>query len=393
MISGIPPSYSDIWELESRLPQHNLSVYSPGTRRYLHISGHLVGHGFNNVLTQALLLSHLAYKANRSYVFDDYIWSTNPLPWTIYDLALRPSRMPLNAFISGPTAGMPAHDTPAVSERFWETVCPQSRRKIISGDASIVGKDTLAVFNWWLDTLARVEDECVDIENVQIDGQAGMNEIWESYSSSLVLRDFSWSFLVRSAVTRNHPTLGLPISRTPHAPVGSVNNSGLIAVHLRRGDYKRHCPRLSTWNSGYISINRYPSLPDRFDPSQFEDSPQLREAYYITHCLPTVEEIVKRMREVRRANPHLKRVYVSTNAWWWFVNSLKSALLKDGWEGFMSSLDIVLDSEQQFVSMAVDMAIAEQADVLLGNGFSSLTANIIMLRLARGMDPASNRFL
>jgi hypothetical protein len=63
--------------------------------------------------------------------------------------------------------------------------------------------------------------------------------------------------------------------------------------------------------------------------------------------------------------------------------------------------------------MAVDMAIAEQADVFLGNGvsissnvfhtvfavanshsqFSSLTANIITLRLARGMDPASNRFL
>jgi hypothetical protein len=53
MASGIPPSYSDIWELESRLPQNDLSTYTPGDRRFLHISGHIVGHGFNNELTQA----------------------------------------------------------------------------------------------------------------------------------------------------------------------------------------------------------------------------------------------------------------------------------------------------------------------------------------------------
>jgi GDP-fucose protein O-fucosyltransferase len=195
-----------------------------------------------------------------------------------------------------------------------------------------------------------------------------MNEIWESYSSSVVLRDFSWSFLVRSAVSRNLPMLKLPSSTASQNSGESVEKSGLIAIHLRRGDYSRHCPRLFTWDSRYISINKHPSLPDKFDPTQFSDSPQLREAYYMTHCLPTVEEIVQRMREVREANPHLKRVYVSTNAWWWFINSLKSALIKDGWEDFMSSLDIVLDSEQRYVSMAVDMAIAEQADVLLGNG-------------------------
>jgi len=29
----------------------------------------------------------------------------------------------------------------------------------------------------------------------------------------------------------------------------------------------------------------------------------------------------------------------------------------------------------------------------VGNGFSSLSSNVVMLRLAKGMDPSSNRFL
>jgi hypothetical protein len=62
---------------------------------------------------------------------------------------------------------MPAHHPPAISELFWDTVCPPTRRKTIIGDASIAGKDTLVVFNWWLDVLTGLEDECVDIENVQ----------------------------------------------------------------------------------------------------------------------------------------------------------------------------------------------------------------------------------
>src|SRR5258705_6123 len=52
-------------------------------------------------------MSYLAYMANRSFVFEDYVWSHTPFPYTIYDFALRPKRIPLNAFISGPTAGGP----------------------------------------------------------------------------------------------------------------------------------------------------------------------------------------------------------------------------------------------------------------------------------------------
>lgn len=123
-------------------------------------------------------------------------------------------------------------------------------------------------------------------------------------------------------------------------------------------------------------MNQFPTLPDRFDPppssdeSEEEDESESREEYYMRHCLPSVEQIVERLHAVRVENPGLKKVYVLTNAWGWWLNGLDAALKVDGWEDLKSSLDVRLDEEQKFVSMAVDMAIAEKAEVFVGNGVS-----------------------
>jgi len=53
------------------------------------------------------------------------------------------------------------------------------------------------------------------------------------------------------------------------------------------------------------------------------------------------------------------------------LNGLKGALQKDGWDDLKSSLDVRLDGEQNYVAMAVDMAIAEKAEVFVGNGVSA----------------------
>lgn len=102
--------------------------------------------------------------------------------------------------------------------------------------------------------------------------------------------------------------------------------------------------------------------------------------YYMQHCLPTVEQLVERLRAVRKDNPGLRRVYVLTNAWGWWLNGLKSALQADGWDDLKSSLDIHLDAAQTYVAMAVDMAIAEKAEIFVGNGVSvvifSLTCSL-----------------
>jgi hypothetical protein len=206
-------------------------------------------------------------------------------------------------------------------------------------------------------------------------GSPRILSIWPTLSSSPILADFTWSPLVQSTVSRNFALLQ-PVSAKALYDISSKTIlSGLVAIHLRRGDYQRHCPRLAEWHSLYMGFNQFPNLPDKFDPAPYSNaSHSVMEDYYLEHCLPTIEQIVSRLRTLRAERPSLRRVYVLTNEWSWWVNSLKSALKKDGWDDLKSSLDIHTDSEQYYVAMAADMAIAEKAEVFVGNGVSDPVA-------------------
>jgi GDP-fucose protein O-fucosyltransferase len=195
-----------------------------------------------------------------------------------------------------------------------------------------------------------------------------MMTLWPGLSTSPILTDYLWSPLVQSAISRNFAVLQPASAKLLYSLNSTL--SGLVAVHLRRGDYTRHCPRLAGWGSTFNGLNQYPSLPDKFDPTPYRNVRDAHDAYYMQHCLPTVEQIVEKLRTVRAENPGLHRVYVLTNAWGWWLSGLKTALQKDGWEDLKSSLDIQLDAAQVHVAMAVDMAIAEKAEVFVGNGVS-----------------------
>jgi hypothetical protein len=79
----------------------------------------------------------------RTPVFEPYTWSRLPLPYTLYDFALRPTRVPLSAFVGGVLAGAAGVDDPipdgegagnatrtrtrrAVSAAYFEHVCAPS---------------------------------------------------------------------------------------------------------------------------------------------------------------------------------------------------------------------------------------------------------------------------
>jgi hypothetical protein len=42
--------------------------------------------------------------------------------------------------------------------------------------------------------------------------------------------------------------------------------SGLLALHVRRGDYLEHCKHLANWSSRFLGFTEFPQLPDRFFP-------------------------------------------------------------------------------------------------------------------------------
>ncbi|KAG5635334.1 hypothetical protein H0H81_011688 [Sphagnurus paluster] len=375
--SGIPPLYNDIRTFEQHLPQHNATQALAERRMYLRFPDHLWGHGLNNVLQEALLMHYIAYKSNRSYVFEDYVWSHSPLSYTLYDFALRPVRIPMNAFISGPTAGgpMPPIHAPAVSAGFWESVCPPYRRRTLTSKDSPTDAEGSVIVDWWVSRLKDVLDECVEIDSsdkVIFDfpffGSTRIVSLWSGLSTSPILTDFLWSPLVHSTVLRNFPILQPASAKALYDLSARSTLPGLVAIHLRRGDYRRHCPRLAEWKGRYNGLNQFPALPDKFDPSPYPFKSEEYMGYYMEHCLPTVEQLVSRLHAVREENPQLRRVYVLTNAWGWWLNGLKKALQADGWDDLGSSLDLVLDAGQRQVSMAVDMAIAERAEVFVGNG-------------------------
>lgn len=220
------------------------------------------------------------------------------------------------------------------------------------------------------------------------------------------------------------------------APGANHTLSGVLALHLRRGDYKRHCTRLKEWGTRYLGVMNL--LEDKFDgehgrpretevrttgvKESEEEREERRTAYYLEHCLPSVEQVVLRLREVReeyedtlrvmrrlesdagaeehepndaRAEYALRDVYVLTNGWPSFVTELREALVADGWSRVVGTPDWEsapapvrfavnndrsadtlaneedeedLNSEERGVSAAIDMGIAERAEVFVGNG-------------------------
>ncbi|KAL0569815.1 hypothetical protein V5O48_012148 [Marasmius crinis-equi] len=349
--SGIPPTLIEIQDYEENLPQHNLTEASydksldpSGRRKYLRVEGAAQGVGINNVFQQLFHLTYLAHESGCAFVFEDYIWSHLPFQYTIDNYALRPTRIPLNAF---------------TSVAFFDQICPKKSRVVIEASQESLESS----FSNGLELL--------------------LLSVFPLLSSSAAVTNFMWSPLVLSAVARNFvllkpsdPLSLLDVSSSTSSSVPVLKE--LVAVHLQRGDSKGHCCFLCKNRSQYSGYNKLEILPDKPDPS--DDSVD----YYHKHCYPDVEQIVEKLDQTR----------LSSVQWLegWLYR-LAQKLKESRWDDVVDSNDLRLDAWQKQVSGTVDMAIAEKAEVFVGNGFSSLSGNIIFLRLAKGMKPESNRLL
>jgi len=210
-------------------------------------------------------------------------------------------------------------------------------------------------------------------------------DIWSSYSKSPIVTHFSWSPLITAALAANahliHPALSslTPSSCSPYSKPTPL--SGLLALHIRRGDFIEHCLHLANWTSRFTAFNEFPGLPDRFIPPPSNDA-QLSEeqARYRARCFPEIGQIVSRVREVRaslKSTTRLTRIYVLTNGRPEWLQELKDALQEDAlrermdpWQHISTSRDLRLTREQRHNGQAIDMAVAQRAEVFLGNGVS-----------------------
>lgn len=210
-----------------------------------------------------------------------------------------------------------------------------------------------------------------------------MLTIWPYLANSPVSTHWGWSSLVRDAYKRNRhlfdPTRAKFFTGIFDSQEGTNPSPipGLLAIHIRRGDFKDHCEHLSRWSADWNAFNSFPEFLDKFELPDGGGGGQTSEENtktYIRHCYPSIEQIVEKVKEVRmKAADPLRYLYIMTNGQKPWVEELKSALAHDmSWDQLSSSRDLRITWEQKFVAQCLDMYVAQRAQVFIGNGVSAL---------------------
>ncbi|KAJ7756381.1 hypothetical protein DFH07DRAFT_820357 [Mycena maculata] len=413
-----PPTFEKLWRWEQDLPQHDLQLPFPEgkTGRYVKFSNQARRLGWNNCFNEILMNSHLAYMSKRAYVFQTYHWAANHYPWPPSQRLAEQPQTPLNALFSGPAVGSPwdeGDDAPrAVSESWFEIVCPEQERRIINTtDVKpwIGAAEGSKIFADWQELLLNAPERCIEVVpapyevdnfpqvfDLWLFGSSRILSLWPEFSKSPTSRLLETSPIVESAVSRNK-YLFLPRHK-PSQPAPRDPYQRMLAMHIRRGDYSKSCEALASFGSTFYSWNLLPDLPDAFIPLR-EDHPD-RIAKAMEHCSPSFDAILKKVRDARSdyllalngRHQTLDVLYILTNEHDEWLDELLDAFKKDHWGTIVTSHELELDAEQIEVSMAVDMDIARRAAVFIGNGWSSFTSNIVHRRLVDGKLPISIRF-
>jgi len=345
--------------------------------------------------------NYLAYKTNRAYVFSDFVWKLEYYPWPKEKAIQWPPRTPIPALISGPSAGdpWPANDPAprSISEEWFEVVCPREKRKIINtreikpGLGEAGGREVLDTWKKALDgpepcieieSATQEEDLFPQVFDLWVWGSGKLIEIWDEFKASPVSQSLGASYIVENALEVNKQVFHASASE-----VGVVDPySRMLAIHLRRGDFKDACKRLSDWNSTYYSWNLFDFLPDKFTPPSGgtlgHNTPE-NEAQYMIHCLPTDDQIFQKIRDSRSDYLRAAReegreetvdvLYILTNDESEWLTEVKKSMKNEGWRVVVTSRDLKLSMEAKDVGMAVDMEIARKASVFIGNGVSALS--------------------
>ena len=188
---------------------------------------------------------------------------------------------------------------------------------------------------------------------------------------------FGWSPLVEDAFKANKHLFTLSSTLPPPKPeLRYPPIPGLLALHVRRGDFEGHCPILRSYGVRFTGLNIQPGTIDealKLEQNRDGSLTQNSMDAFQRACYPDVDQIVGRVRQIRMTEEgkRLRNIFIMTNASPEWVEELREALMRDHpWKKIASSLQMRVSWEQKFVAQAVDMMIGQRADVFIGNGVS-----------------------
>jgi len=194
-----------------------------------------------------------------------------------------------------------------------------------------------------------------------------------------IIKLFGWSPLVEDAFKTNHRLFSLSHIPPPTPELRYPPIPGLLALHVRRGDFEGHCPNLQAWKTSFTGLTTQPGTIDKDIELVENRDGSLTQASadaFQKACYPNITQIVERVRQVRQSEEGkgLRNVFIMTNGSPEWVEQLREALMEDHpWKLIASSLQMRVTWEQKFVASAVDMMIAQRSDVFIGNGVSAST--------------------
>lgn len=182
----------------------------------------------------------------------------------------------------------------AISLTHFRQICPKPTRIRSADVIHDEGESAATRTAIWLEYLRHIDDPCVEIDSskftfdyrwgphcrkmcfnshyvfiVRIFGSKRLTEIWPTLSKVPILTEFDFSDLIRSAFNTNSGFLGIgPLSIGEMSKVQANQSTGLLVLHIRRGDFSHHCRHLARYSSGFQGFSTFPQLFDQFTPRE-----------------------------------------------------------------------------------------------------------------------------
>lgn len=368
---SVRPSYA----LYDQLHQSEVA----STNRFLHdptndqakfvVFRQLQGAGFNNQAQEILLYHHLALSSNRTYVYQPLVWRPRGTKATV----------PLSAFLYGVTKHA------SISSAGFEDACPPE--SISHVRLRPKGVTHAALWNRAV-SLLQSPARCVVVDDWILNwsylASSAIPAIWPSFSRYLASY-FAWSPRIREISDRAYQALKL---RPNHL---DIPGDRYLALHFRRGDFKNHCQILCKKQTGFTTWAVLPGLqPVILSPSLDTTN----RSSVMEHCYPSMERVIAAVKVQAEKHPLTTAVHVLHDGAWdhptvyYLTHRLGSELKAQSraWAGgpierVTHSGQVPLQWGEADWAVAIDLEIARRADAFIGNGYSSLSTQVIALRL------------